>query len=96
MNTYPATVTSVQIRQGASAAIGTIIDGYLNDDLSKLLHETWKPEWPEKLGFSGGITAITCEAIMEIDEAAFIAGFPRKHRQSAARIREIAATNVGR
>jgi hypothetical protein len=57
-----------RIRYGASLARGTTIDAYLSEETCKVLYERWKTEWGEPLMFSGGITALTCEMVLEAPE----------------------------
>jgi hypothetical protein len=62
-----AFISKTKIRQGASYFPGTTIDGYLQEDEIAVLYEKWEPTWPEPLVFQGGVTAITCEKILEVD-----------------------------
>lgn len=71
MQSYPATVSKLTIVKGASLARGTTIDEYLQPADAQLLYNAWKPGWPEPLGFAGGITAITCEMVLEVPEDEF-------------------------
>jgi len=96
MKTYPGTVTSTFIRQGASQAIGTIIDGHLADGDITLLYEMWAADWPAPLEFSGGVKAITCEQVMEVGEAQFVEAFGKKNTEAARRIFGVARNNAGR
>jgi len=59
-------VTSTHITQGASFARGTTVDEYLSDGDCMKLYASWLPAWPDKLTFSGGVTAITVELINEV------------------------------
>ena len=61
-------VTSKRYRQGTSFAIGTIIDGYLEDKEAEKVYARWKEDWPEPLGFPGGQQGITFEMIREIPQ----------------------------
>lgn len=96
-----ATVERYFTRVGGSYARGTTIDGYLSDEDNQALHEVWLPDWPDKLGFRGGESAITCEAILEIPEAEFIKAFRSKYGrkkvvgEQANRILAVAKNNAG-
>lgn len=89
---------NVFITQGASHALGTIIDGYLSANETELLLSIWKKEWTEPLAFSGGEKAITCEMILEVPETEFIQAFGTKkaNKELAARILATAKNNAGR
>ena len=98
MQTYPGTVNKLFITQGASYAIGTIIDAYLPDEAVKVLYEKWQPGWPTPLGFSGGEQAITCEMILEVSEQedgekAFVKAMGKRLTEI---ILSIAKANAGR
>jgi hypothetical protein len=82
-----------QYTQGTSYARGTTIDEYLPGDLNVKLYEKWQPEWPEVLKFSGGITAITCEMVLEVPEKELTRVFGKK---DATEILEVAKRNTGR
>lgn len=59
-------VTEKRYRQGTALAIGTIIDAYLTEEETEKVYKRWKPEWPEKLMFSGANPGITFEMIREV------------------------------
>lgn len=81
-------VTARKYRQGTALAIGTIIDAYLTEEETEKVYARWKPEWPEKLMFSGANPGITFEMIREIPSTqlnrTFGAKFGRKLKQLAA------------
>ncbi len=85
--------TGTTYRQGKSNAIGTIIDGYLEQSENDLLYARWKSEWPEPLAFSGGIKAITCEMILEIPEEDLVKALGKKR---AGQFLQVAKANAGR
>lgn len=84
------------IRQGASLARGTSIDGYLSEKQIELLYSNWRPQWPEPLAYSGGLLAITCEMVLEVPEDEFIGHFPKRDRAEAKNVYTIAQANAGR
>ena len=93
--TYPG--SKMFITQGSSYAMGTILDAYLAPEDNALLYNTWRKSWPTPLEFSGGITAITCEQVLEVPEGEFLAGFGgKKAKEAAGRILSAAKTNTGR
>lgn len=47
----------------------TVIDGWLDPEDIDVLYKKWKPSWPAPLEFSGGVTGITCEAILQVPES---------------------------
>lgn len=56
------------VRQGSSYARGTTIDGFLSEEDCSFLYTAWKKSWPEPLKFHGGVTAITCEMVLQVPE----------------------------
>lgn len=72
MNIVPGSVTSRFYRQGASYAMGTIIDAYLDDATCSKLYSKWKKSWPAPLEFRGGLTAITCEMVLDVPSEEFV------------------------
>lgn len=87
----------IHIRQGASHALGTIIDEYLKSEENALLYLVWQKTWPTPLEFPGNTKAITCEQVLEVPEDEFVKAFKGKNnKQIAARIRQVAAKNAGR
>jgi len=84
-------------RSGTSIARGTTIDEYLSEEDNQKLYDLWQPSWPEPFQFSGGITAITCEMVLELPQDEFIAAFgkSKKGQEQAARILDIAKRNAG-
>jgi hypothetical protein len=92
---YPGSTSF--ITRGASYAIGTIIDAYLSAPDCNLLYSTWKAEWPTPLEFSGAITAITCEQVLEVPETEFVSVFKvKRDKEAAGRILAAAKNNAGR
>lgn len=87
------------VTQGLSFARGTTIDEYLSAKDCAALYEKWQKDWPELYRFRGGITAITCEMVLEVPEAAFrkvYGGRGNEDRGRPDRILEIARRNAGR
>lgn len=92
MSTVPL-VTKTFIRQGASLARGTTIDEYLSEKDCKVLYSGWQKNWPEPLEFHGGITAITCEMVLEVPEKEFVKSIGKA---VGTRIYDVARRNAGR
>lgn len=93
-------VSGTSYRSGTSFARGTMIDAYLSGDVCTRLYSVWEehPEWPEVLRFSGGISAITCEMILDVREEDFLKSFGTKKADMrlAETILSVAKTNAGR
>ena len=98
MGKYPGSVTGLSVRSGWSFARGTTIDEYLSPEDNQELYKIWKSTWPEVLKFHGEVTAITCEMVLEVNEAEFLATFgnTKKAKEMAARILEVSKRNAGR
>jgi hypothetical protein len=82
----------VSYRSGQSYAIGTIIDGYLTKDEEERLYAGWQtgdPDWPQPLVFQGGVTAITCEMVLEVPETKFNRAYGKGGKAFGDRMREI-------
>lgn len=60
------TITSEPVQ---TVAQETVIDGWLTEEDIELLYKRWKTTWPEPLTFSGGVTGITCEAILQVSQS---------------------------
>lgn len=58
--------TTFKYRAGQSYFFGTIIDGYLNNEMIKLLYDKWQTSWGQLLEFQGNQKAITCEMILAV------------------------------
>lgn len=88
---YPGNITSTFIRQGASLARGTTIDGYLTEEDAQLLYKNWRDRWEKPLEFQGGVTAITCEMVLDLPEKELKAVYGK---EAAQRIIDAAKRNV--
>jgi hypothetical protein len=87
------------ITKGLSIARGTTIDAYLLPEDCEVLYEKWQETWPEPFRFSGGITAITCEMVLEVPEdelRAVLGGRKKVEKERPGRILEVAKINGGR
>lgn len=98
MSTYPGSVTRITRRSGTSFARGTTIDEYLTPEENQELYKVWKSEWPEILRFHGGITAITCEMVLDVEEEEFLMAFgnTKKAKTLASNIIATAKQHAGR
>jgi hypothetical protein len=59
------------IRQGASFARGSLVDGFIDDKDCETLYRKWSTKWQEPEQHRGGEVAITCEMIRDVPEAEF-------------------------
>lgn len=85
--------TVLSYRSGTSFARGTTIDEYLDAEACALLYDKWQKGWPEPYMFSGGVTAITCEQVLEVSEKEFIKVYGKR---VGTRIIDTAKRNGGR
>lgn len=83
----------IKIRQGASLAKGTVIDGYLEQSEIDTLYMRWRSAWPTPLEYPGGVLAITCEMVLEVPESELIQALGKK---LGTRILEVSRVNAGR
>lgn len=89
----PSNVASITKRSGTSFARGTTIDEYLSTEDCQALYDKWQPTWPEPFNFRGGIRAITCEMVLEVEAKDFIKVLGKKR---AEKILEVSRVNAGR
>lgn len=101
MTMYNGMPVKFSYRQGTSIARGTTIDEYLTQEQCEALYKLWEqhPEWPEIYRFSGGITAISCEMVLEVPNDDFVKAFKKYNAQGVAMAKAIltvAEANAGR
>lgn len=82
---------NISYRQGISYAIGTIIDGYLDEKDCQTLYERWRSDWPEPLEFHGNQKAITASMILNVPLKQFVAVYKKR---LAKKLLEAAQRNV--
>lgn len=63
------TIYTIASEPVQTVAQETVIDGWLEQDEIDVLYKRWKDKWPEPLVFSGGVTGITCEAVLQVPQS---------------------------
>lgn len=82
------TVTQTRYRSHTRIAVGTVVDGYLDEDETEKVYKRWKDSWPEQLAFSGNQKAVTFEMIREIPQAQLNRTFGKKLGQKLTQYAE--------
>lgn len=70
-------------------AVPVFIDGHLTDEDVDALYAKWKATWEQPVSLPGGLTAITCEAILSVPVAEFNRTMGKARGERIRRIAEV-------